>query len=76
MAKTSKEEQVAVKILDSITDIRLDITAVGKYLVKSCHTSEWLRFQEIYMSANEEIEKDARASQHFQEMEKQGRNSY
>ena len=74
MTKTTREERVAMKLVDLLNDIRIDLHLVGMYIAKFARKSEWLRFEEIYQSANEEQKADLDRSKHYMEMESLGRH--
>jgi hypothetical protein len=71
----TREEKVAVKLVDLLNDIRLDITLVGMYIAKFARKGEWLRFEQVYYSANEEQQQDKDRNAHYAKMEQLGRNS-
>jgi DNA-binding cell septation regulator SpoVG len=74
MTKTTREEKVAVQLMELISDIRLDITMIGMYIAKFARKGEWLRFEHIYHSAEEEQREDIDRTRHYTKMEDLGRH--
>lgn len=52
--KKSKEEQVAGKIADMLSDLRLDLDQIGIYIARHKPSINYNRLQEIADSAYEE----------------------
>jgi hypothetical protein len=74
LSKMTREEKVAVQLLDLINDIRLDISLIGMYITKFARKGEWLRFEEVYHSANEELESANDRDKHYAKMNSMGRH--
>ena len=55
--KATDEEKIAKKISDIISDIRIDLEQVGRYLVRDNPNSTYRRLDIIICSADEEKEK-------------------
>lgn len=75
MSKTTREERVAVKLVELLNDIRLDLHLVGMYIAKFARQGEWLRLEQVYISADESQQKDVDRAQHYARMEELGRHN-
>jgi len=49
--RKTKEDIVAEKIVDFLSDIRLDLDLIGLYLGKYIRTTIWMRLEHIYETA-------------------------
>jgi len=74
MSKMTREERVAVKLVDLLNDIRLDLTLVGMYIAKFARKGEFLRFEQVYYSADDSQKTDIDRAQHYSRMEDLGRH--
>ena len=74
MAKMTREERVAVKLVELLNDIRLDLTLVGMYIARFARKGEFLRFEQVYYSADENQKEDIDRSRHYSRMEDLGRH--
>lgn len=74
MTKMTREERVAVKLVDLLNDIRLDLHLVGMYIAKFARKGEWLRLEQVYVSAEEEQREDIGRTRHYSKMEDLGRH--
>jgi len=74
LSQTTREERVAVKLVELLNDIRLDLHLVGMYIAKFARKGEWLRLEEVYHSANDEQHTDIDRSRHYAKMEELGRH--
>ena len=74
MTKMTREEKTAVKLLELLNDIRLDLTMIGMYIAKFARKGEWLRFEQVYFSAEEDQREDIDRSRHYSKMEDLGRH--
>jgi len=70
----TREERVAVKLVDLLNDIRLDLTLVGMYIAKFARKGEFLRFEQVYYSADDSQKTDIDRAQHYSRMEDLGRH--
>ena len=55
MAKTTKEERVAIRFTDILSDIRLDLDLIGLYLSRVGNKSFFLRMERILESSEESL---------------------
>jgi len=60
MSKTTREEKIAQLIVDSLSDLRLNLDMVGLYISQMTRLVTWRRFEEIYEVAKDH--KDSRNS--------------
>lgn len=74
MSKQTREEKVAVRLVELLNDIRLDLHLVGMYIAKFARKGEWLRLEEVYHSANETQQDDIDRTKHYAQMESLGRH--
>ena len=74
MGQMTREEKVAVKLVDLLNDIRLDLTLVGMYIAKFARKGEFLRFEQVYYSAEESQKTDVDRARHYSRMEELGRH--
>jgi len=74
LTKMTREERVAVKLVDLLNDIRLDLHLVGMYIAKFARKGEWLRLEAVYHSANDEQAVDIDRARHYSRMEDLGRH--
>ena len=74
MTKMTREERVAVKLVDLLNDIRLDLHLVGMYIAKFARKGEWLRLEQVYVSAEEEQREDIDRTRHYSKMDDLGRH--
>jgi len=52
--KSSREEAIAMKIYDSLSDIRTDPYLVGRYLAQQSRAEVWEKFELLVESAKQE----------------------
>lgn len=52
--KSSREEAIAMKIYDALSDIRTDPYLVGRYLAQQSRAEVWKKFELLVDSAREE----------------------
>lgn len=52
--KSSREEAIAMKIYDSLSDIRTDPYLVGRYLAQQSRAEVWQKFELVIESARQE----------------------
>ena len=74
MTKMTREEKVAVSLMNLLNDIRLDLHLVGMYIAKFARKGEWVRLEEVYHSAEESQRVDIDRSKHYAKMEMLGRH--
>jgi len=74
LGQMTREEKVAVKLVDLLNDIRLDLTLVGMYIAKFARKGEFLRFEQVYYSAEESQKTDVDRARHYSRMEELGRH--
>lgn len=68
MPKMSREEKVAVTLLDLLSDFRLNLDLIGMYIAKFATRGQWLRFEEIFRSAEADRESQGSVEGHYQRL--------
>jgi hypothetical protein len=64
--KTTREEIVSAKIIDFLSDIRLDLDMIGLYFGKYARTVIWKRLEHIYEVAKYHREKQNDPNEHYE----------
>jgi hypothetical protein len=65
MSRMTREEKVAIKLTDLLSDLRLDLDLLGMYLAKIANATFFLRSERVYQSAEETL-KPKTKEQHYQ----------
>lgn len=68
MTKMSREEKVAVTLLDLLSDFRLNLDLIGMYIAKFATRGQWLRLEEIFRSAESDKESEGSLDAHYQKL--------
>jgi hypothetical protein len=63
--KTTREQQVAQKIIEFLADIRLDLDMVGLYLGRYARIVVYKRLEHIYETAKYHKEKEDDPKEHY-----------
>jgi hypothetical protein len=64
--KRTKEEVIAEKIVEFVSDLRLDLDLIGLYLGRYIRTTIWLRIEHIYETAKYHREKQNDPKEHYE----------
>ena len=64
--KTTREEVVSAKIIEFLSDLRLDLDMVGLYFGKYARTVIWKRLEHIYEVAKSHREKENDPKEHYE----------
>jgi hypothetical protein len=64
--RKTKEDIVAEKIVDFLSDIRLDLDLIGLYLGRYIRTTIWMRLEHIYETAKHHREKEHDIEEHYE----------
>ena len=66
MSKTmTNEEKVAIKLIDLLSDIRIDLHLVGYYFANLASKGAFLRLEEIQASAEDTVEDSFDREAHY-----------
>lgn len=68
------EERIALKLIDLLSDIRVDLTLVGYYFAGSASKGAFLRLEEVLGSAQETIESAGDRQKHWEEIYRLGKD--
>lgn len=68
MTKMSREEKVAVTLLDLLSDFRLNLDLIGMYIAKFATRGQWLRLEAIFRSAESDREAQGTIEGHYQKL--------
>jgi len=66
MAKTTREEKMAIVIVDMLSDLRLNLDMVGLYLAQITKIVAWRRFEEVYEVAKEHKDSVGDMEKHYE----------
>jgi hypothetical protein len=64
--KKTKEEIIAEKIVDFLSDLRLDLDLIGLYLGRYIRITIWNRLEHIYEVAKYHREKEDDHNEHYE----------
>ena len=64
--KKTKEEIIAEKIVDFLSDLRLDLDLIGLYLGRYIRITIWNRLEHIYEVAKYHREKEDNIEEHYE----------
>lgn len=67
MSRVTKEEKVAEKLIELMSDIRLDLDLIGMYLAKVANKSFFLRAERVFQSSEETLTVDVREN-HYERL--------
>jgi len=70
--KLTDEEKVALKIVDLISDIRLDLDLIGLYFVQFARKADFLRFEHIFHSAVDSHNAKTDRNAHYERLHRMG----
>jgi len=62
----TREEKVAQKLVDMLTDLRLDLDMVGIYFSQLARLTTFARFETMYESAKEHRENTGSRQAHYE----------
>jgi hypothetical protein len=62
----TREEKVAQKIVDMLTDLRLDLDMVGIYFSQLSRLTTFARFETVYESAKEHKDNTGSRQTHYE----------
>jgi limonene-1,2-epoxide hydrolase len=65
MSRTTKEEKLAIAIVDLLSDLRLNLDMAGMYLSQMTRIVAWRRFEEVYEVAKEHKESVGDMEKHY-----------
>ena len=68
------EEKVALKLIDLLSDIRIDLTLVGYYFANIATKGAFLRLEEVLGSAEETKESAGDREKHWEEIYRLGKD--
>mgnify|MGYP003655613689 FL=1 len=63
---TTREEVIAKKIIDFLSDIRLDLDMIGLYFGKYARITIWKRLEHIYETAKHHREQEQDTDAHYE----------
>lgn len=58
MSKMTQEEKVAMKLIDLLSDIRLDLDLLGMYLAKIATLGFFLRSERVFQASEDSLTMD------------------
>ena len=64
--KKTREEVIAEKIVDFLSDLRLDLDLIGLYLGRYIRITIWKRLEHIYEVAKYHREKEDNIEEHYE----------
>jgi hypothetical protein len=64
--KKTREEVIAEKIVDFLSDLRLDLDLIGLYLGRYVRITLWKRLEYIYETAKHYREKEEDINEHYE----------
>ena len=64
--KKTREEVIAEKIVDFLSDLRLDLDLIGLYLGRYVRITIWNRLEHIYEVAKYHREKEDNIEEHYE----------
>jgi len=64
--KKTREEVIAEKIVDFLSDLRLDLDLIGLYLGRYVRITIWKRLEHIYEVAKYHREKEDNIEEHYE----------
>jgi hypothetical protein len=64
--KKTREEVIAEKIVDFLSDLRLDLDLIGLYLGRYVRITIWKRLEHIYEVAKHYREKEDDIEEHYE----------
>jgi len=65
MSKITEEEKVAKKLIDILSDIRLDLHLIGYYFANLATMGAFMRLEEVIVSADETRETANDREKHY-----------
>ena len=63
MTRVTREEKVAVAMVDLLSDLRLDLDLLGMYLAKFAGKTFFARSEMIYLSSEKTLNNETRVRQ-------------
>jgi len=64
--KKTREEVIAEKIVEFLSDLRLDLDLIGLYLGRYVRLTLWKRLEHIYETAKHHHEKEDDIKEHYE----------
>ena len=64
--KKTREEVIAEKIVEFLSDLRLDLDLIGLYLGRYVRITIWKRLEHIYETAKYHREKEDNIEEHYE----------
>lgn len=65
-AVTTREDVIATKIVDMLSDLRIDLDMIGFYFGKYARTIAWRRLEHIYETAKHYREQEPDNEAHYE----------
>jgi len=63
--KRTKEDIIAEKFVDLLSDLRLDLDLIGLYLGRYIRTTIWKRFEYVYETAKHHHDNEGNVKEHY-----------
>jgi hypothetical protein len=64
--KTTREETISIKIIDLLSDLRIDLDMVGLYFGRYARLVVYRRLEHIYETARYHREKEDNPKEHYE----------